>query len=176
MLSGHGACDSADPVRRLRLRFRAGSGPFYAVLLVLLSLATPALARSNRLRPPPDVDLDPDRGMTFGRMSKITHDQKAFRSFNQATRPGVLDPAIDPYSPLSKNQYDPDTGLVHGSLNDAAKAMRQNEDTSRREETALARELAPQKNAITLKPVTPWPARPRSTSLIVKPRPPVRPH
>jgi hypothetical protein len=132
-------------------------GISFAVATAIGVSPMPALARSNRLRPPPDVDLDPDRGMTFGRMSKITHDQRAFRSFNQATRPGGVDPGADPYTPVSKNQYDPDTGIVHGSLNDAARQMRQAEDASRRSETVLARERAPQKTTISLKPKAAWP-------------------
>jgi hypothetical protein len=148
-----------------------------AVALSVGLVPTPAYAKPARLRPPPDVDLDPDRGMTFGRMSKITHDQKAFKSFNQATRPGVLDPTIDPYTPLVKNQYDPDNGIVHGSLNDAAKLLRQLEDVERRQGTQLAHELAPQKSTISLKPENAWPPRQKKPPAIVTlPKPAVRPH
>ena len=148
-----------------------------AVALCLGLAPTPGYAKPARLRPPPDVDLDPDRGMTFGRMSKITHDQKAFKSFNQATRPGVLDQSIDPYTPLTKNQYDPDNGIVHGSLNDSAKLLRQLEDVERHQETQLAHELAPQKTTIDLKPENAWPPRQKKPLAIVTlPKRAVRPH
>jgi hypothetical protein len=148
-----------------------------AVVSCIGLVPTASYAKPARLRPPPDVDLDPDRMMTFGRMSKITHDQKAFKPFNQAMRPGIVDTTIDPYTPTVRNQYDPDNGIVHGSLNDAAKLLRQIDDVNRHADTQLAHELAPQKSTIYLRPEVPFPPRPKKPPPIVTlPKPGVRPH
>ncbi len=111
-----------------------------ALLLATLAIAllpAPAQARSKRLRPPPNVLLHPDRGMTFGRLSKIEHDQRAFKPLNQGTRLPKIDPAIDPYQPAVRpNVYDPQTGVIRGSLSDALRAVRRGEDLTKRSREA----------------------------------------
>jgi hypothetical protein len=103
--------------------------------LAVLSLTGPSAgwARSKRLRPPPDVTLHPDRGMTFSRFGKTSHDQRVFKSLNQGTRLPVMDPSIDPYNlNLKSSVYEPQTGQIRGSLNDAYTSVRRAQEASHR--------------------------------------------
>src|SRR3954462_5911635 len=55
----------------------ARRGLFLALqLAVLVALPCASLAGSRQL--PPDVDLDPDRAMSFGRMPKTSFDRRVF--------------------------------------------------------------------------------------------------
>jgi hypothetical protein len=90
-------------------------------------------AGGKRLRPPPDVTLHPDRGMSFTRFSKTSHDQRVFKPLNQGTRLPLMDPAIDPYNLVMKpSVYEPQTGQVRGSITDAYRSIRRAQDASRR--------------------------------------------
>jgi hypothetical protein len=102
-------------------------------LAVATFMTTSAFAGGRRLRPPPDVTLHPDRGMTFSRFSKTSHDQRVFKAMNQATRLPVMDPAVDPYNlGLRSNVYDPQSGQIRGSLSDAYQSIRRAQEASRR--------------------------------------------
>lgn len=117
---------------------RTAAAPGIAVALVVAATAIAAWppcaeARSKRLRPPPDVTVDRDRGMTFRRLSKTTHDQRLFKPLNQATRLPRMDSAIDPYDIVSHSgTYEPQTGVIRGSLSDKMRDLRRVQDASRR--------------------------------------------
>jgi hypothetical protein len=106
---------------------------------VLGAIADGAVAGSRRLQPPPDVDLDPDRWMTFGRLPKTSFDRRVFDPMNQALGSRVMDTTIDPYSPVMKpNRYEPGTGRIRDSLTDKVREIRRAQEArrTRREEAA----------------------------------------
>jgi len=115
-----------------RLLARAVLLTFLTTLGLSLS-AVPSVAGSKKLRPPPDVDLDPDRAMSFGRLSKNPFDRSVSRPFNQAISPSlVMDPGVEPYSTVVKpSRYEPQTGEIRGGLVDKRREMAQREELDR---------------------------------------------
>jgi hypothetical protein len=115
-----------------RLLVRAVSLTLVTALGLSLS-SVPAIARSKKLRPPPDVDLDPDRAMSFGRLSKNPFDRSVTRPFNQAISPAlVMDSGVDPYSAVVRpSRYEPQTGEIRGGLIDKRREMLQREELDR---------------------------------------------
>ena len=107
------------------------SFPTLATFAVLVLTVATASAGSGTL--PPDVDLDPDRGMTFGRLGKSRLPSQITAPFKQSTRSaGSRDPAIDPYNLLpDSGRYDPSTGKIRGGLSDTVRQMRRREDLAR---------------------------------------------
>lgn len=103
---------------------------------------SPALAKTKRLQPPPNVNLRQDRGMTFTRFPKIEQDQRVFKPINQATRLPGIDPKIEPYNlPLGSDTYHPHTGVVRGGLVDANRDVRRSQDALRRRRQEQRRAL-----------------------------------
>ncbi|MEW6269073.1 MAG: hypothetical protein AB1689_07205 [Thermodesulfobacteriota bacterium] len=98
------------------------------------SVALPAtgLAGPRRLQPPPDVDLDPERGMSFGRLPRTSFDQRVFSPLKQSLGSKAMDPAIDPYNPVVRpSRYEPGTGKIRDSLTDKVREMRRAEEARR---------------------------------------------
>ena len=66
----------------------------------LLALATillaPGVARAGSGSLPPDVDLDPDRGMSFGRLPKTSFDRRVFDPMKKALTSQAM--AFPPHS------------------------------------------------------------------------------
>lgn len=109
-----------------------------AVATVCLAAPVSALGGSSSL--PPDVDLDPDRGMTFGRLPKTSFDRRVFDPMKKSLTSQAMDPSIDPYNPVIKSsRYEPGTGKIRDSLTDKVREMRRNEETARKNRAALAR-------------------------------------
>jgi hypothetical protein len=80
----------------------------------------------------PQADLDPDRGMTFGRYPKIRIDSAVSTPMKQSSRYRAIDPAIDPYdSIVGSDRYDPQSGKIHGSLSDTLREMRRRQEMQR---------------------------------------------
>jgi hypothetical protein len=102
-----------------------------ASLLAALLLPAPrVLAGGNA--PPPDVRLDPDRGMTFGRIPKTTIDGAIYKPFRDSMKWQLMSPDHDPYrSMLQSEIYDPATGRIHGGLSDKVREMRGGADRTR---------------------------------------------
>lgn len=132
-------------MRRRARHDRSGPGPagiaiLLAIAALLAAASGPAEARSKR-RMPPDVVLHPDRGMGISRFSKASHDQRLFKSLNDATRLPLRDPALDPYNLVDRgtSTYDIQTGQIHGSLTDHYAAIRRGEETERRNRQQRAR-------------------------------------
>ncbi len=130
-----------------------------AIALVAATLvafgAEPARAKTKR-RLPPDVVLHPDRGMGFSRFSKASHDQRLFKSLNDATRLPLRDPALDPYNLVDRgvSTYDIQTGQIRGSLTDHYAEIRRGEETDRRhrkERARIDKVSSPEAMATTLK-------------------------
>lgn len=103
-----------------------------AASAVLLLACPPGAEAGSRLKRPPDVDLDPDRGMTFGRLPKTSFDRRVFESTKQALGSQVMDPSIDPYnSVVRSSRYEPGTGKIRDSLTDKVREIRRREEASR---------------------------------------------
>lgn len=103
-----------------------------ACALAVGVFVSPAMARSKKLRPPPDVDLDPDRGMSFGRLSKNPIDRSLRRRGSALLPSAVMDASHDPYSPLVKpSRYDPQTGEIRGGVSTKLQEMRRREEQGR---------------------------------------------
>lgn len=101
-----------------------------AAAALVVGLTAVAWAGGSSL--PPDVDLDPDRGMTFGRIGKTRLVGEVFAPFKHAMRSRVMDPSIDPYAPAAAaGRYDPATGKIQGGLSDTVKAMRRRQEAAR---------------------------------------------
>lgn len=114
-----------------------------ALALVIAAIALPAtgFAGPRRLQPPPDVDLDPDRGMTFGRLPRTSFDHRVFGPLKQSLGSKAMDPSIDPYNPVVKpNRYEPGTGKIRGSLTDKVREMRRAEEARRPYRSSWLRE------------------------------------
>lgn len=106
----------------------------------LLALATlllaPGVARAGSGSLPPDVDLDPDRGMSFGRLPKTSFDRRVFDPMKKALTSQAMDPAIDPYNPVVRpSRYEPGTGRIRDSYTDQVREMRRDEEARRKTRT-----------------------------------------
>ena len=106
----------------------------------LLALATillaPGVARAGSGSLPPDVDLDPDRGMSFGRLPKTSFDRRVFDPMKKALTSQAMDPAIDPYNPVVRpSRYEPATGRIRDSYTDQVREMRRDEEARRKTRT-----------------------------------------
>lgn len=79
--------------------------------------------------------------MGITRFSKASHDQRLFKSVNEATRLPLRDPGIDPYNLVDRgvSTYDIQTGQIHGSLTDHYAAIRRGEEDDRRNRQERAR-------------------------------------
>jgi hypothetical protein len=113
-----------------------------ALLLLALVVTLPAAssAGSRRLQPPPDVDLDPDRSMSFGRLPRTSFDQRVFGPLKQSLGSKAMDPAIDPYNPVVRpSRYEPGTGKIRDSLTDKVREMRRAEEARRPHRSSWAR-------------------------------------
>jgi hypothetical protein len=104
-----------------------------AALPLAASLTLPAIALAGqKFHRPPDVDLDPDRGMPFDRLPKKAFDGRELDTQKKLLTLHVMDPDIDPYSLLVKpSTYESATGQIRGSLTDEERAMRHEEDLER---------------------------------------------
>jgi hypothetical protein len=115
-------------------------------LLLLLSVPVGALA-DQRLRRPPDVDLDPDRGMPFDRLPKSAFQHRELDTMRKLLASKVMDPAVEPYQTIVKpSKYEPYTGQIRGSINDHLRDMRHDADVSRKfagSKTAVPSPFAP---------------------------------
>jgi hypothetical protein len=114
-----------------------------AALSLLATLAfVPAFAfAGGRSSLPPDVDLDPDRGMSFGRLPKTSFDRRVFEPMKRSLTSQAMDPAIDPYNPVVRpSRYEPGTGKIRDSYTDQLREVRRREEQSRKSRAALARE------------------------------------
>ena len=93
-----------------------------------------ALAGSGSL--PPDVDLDPDRGMSFGRLPKTSFDRRVFDPMKKSLTSQAMDPEIDPYNPVVKpSRYEPGTGRIRDSYTDKVRELRRDEEARRKMRT-----------------------------------------
>jgi hypothetical protein len=127
------------------LRMKVDSTRVRGLLLValcsvfLLTSAGGAWAGPRRLQRPPDVEIDPDRWMTFGRLPKTSFDRRVFGAMQQALDSRVMDPAIDPYNQVFRpNRYEPGSGKIRDSLTDKVREIRRAQEArrTRREEAA----------------------------------------
>jgi hypothetical protein len=100
------------------------------LLAVFFLSATGVRAAGNNT--PPDVRLDPDRGMTFDRIPKTTIDGGIYKPFKDSMKWRLMDPDHDPYrSMLQSERYDPSTGRIHGGLSDKVREMRRGAERRR---------------------------------------------
>lgn len=103
-------------------------------LAALLLAPAVALAGSGSL--PPDVDLDPERGMSFGRLPKTSFDRRVFDPMKRSLTSQAMDPAIDPYNPVVRpSRYEPGTGRIRDSYSDQVRRMRREEEARRKTRT-----------------------------------------
>jgi len=101
------------------------------ILATVLASSGGAWAGGSGL--PPDVDLDPDRGMTFGRLGRTRLQGEVFQPTKDSLRSRVMDPSIDPFnSMLQSDRYEPATGKIQGGLTDTLRDMRKRQEASRR--------------------------------------------
>lgn len=105
-----------------------------APILVLATLVlTPGAVRAGTGSLPPDVDLDPDRGMSFGRLPKTSFDRRVFDPMKKALTSQAMDPAIDPYNPVVRpSRYEPGTGRIRDSYTDKVREIRREEEARRK--------------------------------------------
>lgn len=100
-------------------------------LVALLAAPATALAGSGSL--PPDVDLDPDRGMSFGRLPKTSFDRRVFDPMKKSLTSQVMDPSVDPWNPVVRpSRYEPGTGKIRDSYSDKVRDMRRDEEARRK--------------------------------------------
>ena len=103
-----------------------------ALLLALEARTASAGSSTNKLKPPREVDLDPDRQMSFGRLSKAPFDKSLNQSYLQGTMLPTMDAEIEPYNWVVKpSRYDPQTGTIRGGIVEKAKEMRELEAEDR---------------------------------------------
>ncbi len=104
-----------------------------AALQLAAPLALPAVALAGqKYHRPPDVDLDPDRGMPFDRLPKKAFDGRELDTQKKLLTLHVMDPDVDPYALLVKpSTYESATGQIRGSLTDQEREMRHEEDVER---------------------------------------------
>jgi len=122
--------------------------PFTAALVLLAFIAMPAVGLAGGSRSlPPDVDLDPDRGMSFGRLPKTSFDRRVFDPMKQSLGSKAMDPAIDPYNPVVRpSRYEPSTGKIRDSLSDKVRDLRRNEEAARKARSGDSRQSADAKS------------------------------
>jgi len=119
-------------VRIRNEKTRCGALLALAAVVAILASPAPAAAGSRRLQPPPDVDLDPERGMSFGRLPRTSFDQRVFSPLKQSLGSRVMDSSIDPYNPAVRpSRYEPGTGKIRDSLTDKVREMRRTEEARR---------------------------------------------
>lgn len=112
---------------KLDLRDAAAALALAALLLV------PRLAIAGSSSLPPDVDLDPDRGMSFGRLPKTSFDRRVFDSTKKSLTSQAMDPTIDPYNPVVRpSRYEPGTGKIRDSYTDKLREIRRHEEAARK--------------------------------------------
>lgn len=115
------------------MRFGINLGPAARVLALATLLLIPAVARAGSGSLPPDVDLDPDRGMSFGRLPKTSFDRRVFDPMKKALTSQAMDPAIDPYNPVVRpSRYEPATGRIRDSYTDKVREIRREEEARRK--------------------------------------------
>lgn len=74
---------------------------------------------------PPDVRVDPHRGMTFDSIPKTSIEGSIYQPFRDSMKWRLMDPEHDPYrSMLQSDVYDPATGKIKGGLTDKVRRMR----------------------------------------------------
>jgi hypothetical protein len=106
----------------------------------LIALATlliaPGVSWAGSGSLPPDVDLDPDRGMSFGRLPKTSFDRRVFDPMKKSLTSQAMDPDIDPYNPVVKpSRYEPGTGRIRDSYTDKVRELRRDEEARRKTRT-----------------------------------------
>ena len=96
-----------------------------ALAALVLAPAGPAWAAGGT-RPPPDVRIDPDRGMTFERIPRTNIDGAIYQPFRESMRWRFMRPEIEPYNSVidESGVYDPATGKIRGMLSDKVNEMR----------------------------------------------------
>lgn len=118
-----------------------------ARLLALASLLlVPGVALAGSGSLPPDVDLDPERGMSFGRLPKTSFDRRVFDPMKRSLTSQAMDPAIDPYNPVVRpSRYEPATGRIRDSYTDKVRELHRDEEARRKTRTTepAARKTAP---------------------------------
>lgn len=109
------------------------------LLALVTMLLAPGVARAGSGSLPPDVDLDPDRGMSFGRLPKTSFDRRVFDPMKKALTSQAMDPTIDPYNPVVRpSRYEPGTGRIRDSYTDQVREMRRDEEARRKTRTTEA--------------------------------------
>ena len=109
-------------------------------MLAALAVASSSAVAGGRSSLPPDVDLDPDRGMSFGRLPKTSFDRRVFDPMKKSLTSQAMDPSIDPYNPVVRpSRYEPGTGKIRDSYTDKLREIRRREEQSRKARATLAR-------------------------------------
>jgi hypothetical protein len=106
--------------------------------IALVALASVALGRalpasgSDKLKRPQEVDIDPDRFMSFGRLSKAPFDKSINQPYLEGTNLPSMDPSVEPYNwTVKPSRYDPQTGTIQGGIVEKEKEMRELEAEDR---------------------------------------------
>lgn len=108
-------------------------------------VVSPAVAGAQSRSLPPDVDLDPDRGMSFSRLPKTSFDRRVFDPMKQSLTSRAMDPSIDPYNPVVKpSRYEPGSGKIRDSLTDKMRDIKRFEEASRKSRAEAARRNSPE--------------------------------
>jgi hypothetical protein len=116
-----------------RLTDRTARRGLFLVLQLAMVIALPCASLAGSRKLPPDVDLDPDRGMSFGRLPKTAFDRRVFDPMKKSLGSRVMDPAVDPYNPVVRpSRYEPGTGRIRDSLTDKLRDMRHDEEVARK--------------------------------------------
>jgi hypothetical protein len=123
------------------MRFSHASVRFVALaMFAAATIASSTAFAGGRSSLPPDVDLDPDRGMSFGRLPKTSFDRRVFDPMKKALTSQAMDPAIDPYNPVVRSsRYEPGTGKIRDSYTDKLREIRRREEQARKSRAAVAR-------------------------------------
>jgi hypothetical protein len=104
-----------------------------AVIFVALGRALPVSA-ADKLKRPQEVDVDPDRFMSFGRLSKAPFDKSINQPYLEGTNLPSMDPSVEPYNWVVRpSRYDPQTGTIQGGIVEKEKEMRELEADDRPE-------------------------------------------
>ena len=106
------------------------------LLALVVLLGAPGIGHAGSGSLPPDVDLDPDRGMSFGRLPRTSFDRRVFDPMKKALTSQAMDPAIDPYNSVVRpSRYEPATGRIRDSYTDQVREMRRDEEARRKTRT-----------------------------------------